>query len=129
MPDRPPVPSVTRGATADTFLALLNGPWARALPGSLRRSRFLAYLYGLHAHADQAGLIRSRDGCGDIADSLARASFSSLTDGGRFFAAALVAGVVAERQPGHYALVTAVTPDWEAASAVLTSTDLGSAAA
>lgn len=123
----PPVPS--RGPVPDVFLSLLSGPWARTMPAGLRRSRFLAWLYGLHAHADPHGWIAAREGTADVADSLARASCARLRDGARFLTAALAAGVVTERTPGRYALVTAVAPDWVAAASVLTATDTGSAAA
>ncbi|MFE7861302.1 hypothetical protein [Streptomyces sp. NPDC057403] len=49
-----------------------------------------------------------------------------LTDGGRFLAGA---GVVTEWQPGRYALATTAAPDWDAAAAVLSSTNPGGVAA
>nr|WP_107908843.1 hypothetical protein [Streptomyces chartreusis] len=122
-------PQPSRGPVPDVFLSLLAGHWVRALPSDLRRSRFLLWLYGLHAHADPHGWLNARQGSSGVPDSLARTSCTSLRDGGRFLAAALAAGVVTERQPGRYALATTAAPDWEAASAVLSSTDPGSAAA
>ncbi|MDX3697901.1 hypothetical protein PV726_48675 [Streptomyces europaeiscabiei] len=90
------------------------------LHAALRRSRFHAWLYGLHAHAAPCGRIAARDGSTGVADSLARASCTPLADGGRFLATALAVGVIVECQPGRYALVTAVVPEWSAAADHLT---------
>jgi hypothetical protein len=98
---------------------LLTGPWRRAMPVRLRRSRFLVALYAAARLADATGRIPDPAAGPDVALLLARTCAASPATAARYLAAATKAGALTEYAPGRYALTTTADPDWTAALAHL----------
>ncbi len=88
------------------------------MPPALRRSRFFVFLHVAHDLADPLGQLHALDG-GEVVDDLARGACLSVAAAVRYVAAAAAVGVLVERTPGQYALVTSAVPDWSAAAAHL----------
>ncbi|WP_329326680.1 hypothetical protein [Streptomyces sp. NBC_01689] len=113
----PALPSA--GIIADVWRALLTGPWARDMPVSLRRSRFLVALYGAAGLADDCGRVADPLDGEPLTVRLGRACAASPETVARYLAAATAAGLLTER-PDGWALSTAAVPVWTAALAHLT---------
>lgn len=106
------------GAVPAAYIALLTRRWTWDMPPALRRSRFFVLLHVAHDLADPLGQLRALDD-GDVVEDLARGACLSLAGAVRHLAAASAAGVLVQRGPGQYALVTSAVPDWSAALAHL----------
>ncbi|WP_406380778.1 hypothetical protein [Streptomyces sp. NBC_01618] len=129
MPDHQPPPPPA-GPIPDTFVTVLRHQWAPGMPAPLRRCRFLAALYAAHRLADPFGALRDSSGRPVPVGTIAHASATSETTAARYLAAAVAAGVLAERHPGLLVLVPGAVPDWQAAAAVIDHhhTSVGSSA-
>ncbi|MEU1674809.1 hypothetical protein ABZ752_22680 [Streptomyces roseifaciens] len=111
----PPYDVPLAGAVPALWRALLTGPWRRAMPVQLRRSRFLVALYVAARLADAAGRIPALVDGERLVVLLARSCATSPATAARYLAAAATAGALTPRPPGGWSLSTTTVPDWTAA--------------
>ncbi|KOU99096.1 hypothetical protein [Streptomyces sp. XY533] len=115
--------AATTTAVADTWRALLTGPWTHTMPVELRRGRFLLVAYVAAGLADATGRIPDpADATEPLTDRLARDCATRPESVARILSAATAAGALTEPAPGRYALDTTAVPDWAAALDHLTLT-------